>query len=153
MHEAAIRRSRVLFGSGLFCAESVLAAIAGELGVECELIPRIASGLCSGLARTGGPCGALSGSILALGMAVGRDSGEAPIEPTYELVRDVVGRFEARFGATSCAQLVGCDLATEEGQERFRERNQHEACTEYVAEATRFALEAIERVGSKKRQT
>ena len=141
--EGAERRARALFDSGLFCAESVLSAVAEDLGLESELIPRIATGLCSGVGRTSGLCGAVSGAILALGAAAGRDSSEASIEPVYRLVREVVERFEARFGSTGCAELTGCDLATEAGQERFRARNQHTACSEYVGEAARLALAAI----------
>jgi len=76
MIDAAVQRSRELFESGLFCAESVLLAAAEALGVNSDLIPRIASGVCSGLARTGGLCGALSGALLVSGW------GRAATPPT-----------------------------------------------------------------------
>jgi C_GCAxxG_C_C family probable redox protein len=143
--ESAIRRSKELFESGYFCAESVLMAIAESRGVSCKLIPRIATGFCSGLARTGALCGAIGGAILALGMAAGRDSADESVDPTYDLVRQVLDGFESRFRSTTCMGLTGCDLGTDEGQRRFRERSQHETCTEVVGAATRLALEAIER--------
>lgn len=143
MSEEVVARSVELFNSGLFCAESVLLAIAEGRGVDCKLIPRIATGFCSGIARSGGLCGALSGAILALGLVAGRDTADQPIGPTYDLVREVLGGFESRFGGTSCIELTGCDLATDEGQRRFLEAKQHEACTEYVGEATRLVLATI----------
>jgi len=136
-----------LFGSGLYCAESVLLAIAEEKGVDCALIPGIATGLCSGLARTGGLCGAVSGAILAIGMLTGRGSGEEPIDPVYELVREVLTGFEARFGSTTCMGLSGCDLATEAGQQQFKDQGQYALCTEYVGAATRMVLDALTRRG------
>lgn len=145
MSEEAVRRSRELFASGYFCAESVLMAVAEELGAECRFIPRVATGFCSGLARTSGLCGAAGGAILALGMAAGRDSAEASVEPVYELVRELLGGFESRFGSTTCIGLTGCDLGTDDGQRAFLERKQREACTEYVGEATRLVLEALAR--------
>ena len=145
MTEGAMQRSKGLFESGYFCAESVLLAIAESRGVSCKLIPRIATGFCSGLARTGGLCGAVSGAILALGMAAGRDSAAESVDPVYELVREVLDGFETEFGSATCLGLTGCDLGTDEGQRQFLERKQHETCTEYVGAATRLALEAIER--------
>ncbi len=143
--ENAVLRSEELFGSGLFCAESVLLAVAEDRGTDCKLIPRIATGLCSGLARTGGLCGAVGGAILALGLVAGRDEPDEPVDPIYGSVREVLNGFEARFGGTSCIGLTGCDLASDEGRRRFEETGQHERCTEYVGEATRLVLEALAR--------
>ncbi len=143
MTERTIQRSRALFDSGFYCAESVLMAVAEMRGVDSDLIPRIATGLCSGLARTGGLCGALSGAILALGLVAGRDSADESIEPVYRAVRQVIAQFEDAYGATTCGELTGCDLATDEGQRRFRETRQCERCADYVGEAARFALEAL----------
>lgn len=145
MNQVAIQRSKDLFESGYFCAEGVLTAIAESREVSSDLIPRIATGFCSGLARTGGLCGAVSGAILALGMVAGRDSADESVDPVYGLVREVLDEFEAEFSSTTCLGLTGCDLGTDEGQRQFLERKQHESCTEYVGEATRLALEAIER--------
>ncbi len=145
MNQVAIQRSKDLFESGYFCAEGVLTAIAESREVSSELIPRIATGFCSGVARTGGLCGAVSGAILALGMAVGRDSADESVDPVYGLVREVLDEFEAEFGSTTCLGLTGCDLATDEGQRKFLERKQHETCIEYVGAATRLALAALAR--------
>jgi C_GCAxxG_C_C family probable redox protein len=145
MTEATVRRSKELFESGFYCAESVLMAVAESRGASCKLIPRIATGFSSGLARTGGLCGAVGGAILALGLAAGRDAAEEPVDPTYDLVREVLGAFESKFGSTTCLRLTGYDLGTDEGQRRFRETNRRETCTEYVGEATRLTLEALAR--------
>jgi hypothetical protein len=59
MNEQASQRSVELFRSGFFCAESVLLAIAESQGIESDLIPRIATGFCSGISRTGGACAEL----------------------------------------------------------------------------------------------
>ena len=64
------------FASGLYCAESVVMAIADAEGVESELLPRVATGFGGGMARTGGACGALTGAIMGVGLALGRSSGD-----------------------------------------------------------------------------
>jgi C_GCAxxG_C_C family probable redox protein len=64
MSEQASQRSIELFTSGYFCAESVLMAIAESQGIQSDLIPKIATGFCSGIARTGSICGAVCGAIM-----------------------------------------------------------------------------------------
>jgi len=61
MTERVSQKSRELFDSGFYCAESVLLAIAGHKGIQSDLIPGIATGFCSGMSRTCGMCGAVTG--------------------------------------------------------------------------------------------
>ncbi len=120
---------------GLYCAESVLAVIAQDHNVESPLIPRIATGLCSGMARTCGTCGALSGGILAINLVHGRDTAEHSVEDNYALVGELIKRFEKDFKSTNCAQLLGCDLGTEAGQQTFSEENLIERCRVYTQQS------------------
>lgn len=143
MSEQAAQRSVELFKSGYFCAESVLLAIAESQGIRSDLIPRIASGFCSGMARTGGMCGAVSGAIMGIDLAAGRSSPAESIEPSYSLAQKLIFRFESRHGSVNCRQLIGCDLATEEGQRFFMENNLIERCHQYAADATGLAIELM----------
>lgn len=127
------------FETGLYCAESVLAAVARELGIDSPLIPAIATGFCSGMARTGGPCGALTGGILALNLATGRHTAVETVEANYDKVQRLIQSFEDAHGATRCDALLGCHLGTPEGQRAFREQGLHERCREYTASAARLA--------------
>ena len=54
MNDRVSQRSRELFDSGYYCAESVLLAIAENQGIQSDLIPKIATGFCSGISRTCG---------------------------------------------------------------------------------------------------
>ncbi|MFC2079503.1 C-GCAxxG-C-C family protein [Candidatus Bipolaricaulota bacterium] len=144
MNEAVVRRSAELFESGLYCAESVLQAVAEARQERCDLIPRIATGFCSGVSRSCGMCGAVSGAILAIGLSRGRTSPDEPVDPAYRAVRFVLDGFEAEFGSSNCESLLRCDLGTDEGQRAFEERELFTICTTYVARATHLALEALE---------
>ena len=150
MSNKVATRSRELFESGWRCAESVLLSIAEEQGVQSDLIPRIATGFCSGVARTCGTCGAVSGAILGLGLAAGRDSADETVDGCYALVREFVREFEVKFGSINCEQLTGCDLATDEGQEAFERKGQIEGCFRYVEEAARMAMDLIVEAGPTK---
>lgn len=140
----SVARSVALFDSEFYCAESVLQAVAEAMDVTCKLIPQIATGLCSGVARSCGPCGAVLGGVLGIGLVLGRTSAQQTIEPAYEAVRMLLDRFEAEFGSSDCRDLLGCDLGTEQGQIAFESQALCSRCRNFVGRATQLALEAIE---------
>ena len=113
---------------GLYCAETVLKAIADHHQIVSPLIPRIATGLCSGMARTNGPCGAMTGGILALNLILGRDDQAQTVERNYAAVQELVELFEKEHGSTQCTELLGCDLATPEGQRKYSEMQLGHRC-------------------------
>lgn len=143
MTSQAARRSRELFENGYYCAESVLLAVAEEKGIKSDLIPKIATGFCSGMARTSNQCGAVSGGILAINLLTGRSSPQDSIDKNYALIQEFLRTFEDQFGSINCQALIECDLNTEEGQIRFQEENKIHQCYEYVEEATRMVLDLL----------
>jgi C_GCAxxG_C_C family probable redox protein len=63
------------------------------------LIPRIATGFCSGISRTGGMCGAVSGAIMGINLVAGRNSPAESLEVSYALAQQLIGRFERQYGS------------------------------------------------------
>jgi C_GCAxxG_C_C family probable redox protein len=120
-----------------------LLAVAEHLDIHSDLIPRIATGFCSGLARTGGMCGAVSGGIMAIGLSLGRTKPTDDIDPCYQAVRIFLGRFSIQFTSLSCLELTGVHLDTPEGHAAFRAKGQIRNCTVYVGEATRMVVEIV----------
>jgi C_GCAxxG_C_C family probable redox protein len=120
-------------------------AVAESQGIQSDLLPKIATGFCSGIARTSGQCGAVSGAIMGLGLSSGRSEPGTPVEDHYDRVQELIHQFEKKFSSINCGELTGCDLATEEGQAKFRETNQIEHCLDYAEEATRIALSFLEK--------
>ena len=144
MLDEAAQRSRELFESGFYCAESVLLAISEHQHIESDVLPQVATGFCSGMSRLCGPCGAVTGAIMGLGLALGRHTPNESVDPTYHAVRQFIQEFEQQFGTFNCQELTGVDLGTPEGQEQFRATGQFAICLEYVEEATRFALRLLD---------
>jgi len=137
------RRSGELFSQGLCCSESVLQAVAESRGIQSELIPKIATGLCGGISRSGNICGAVSGGVLAIGLCFGRSQpGQSP-EETGRRVRAFLAKCEQRFGSTNCEKLIGCRLDTPEGQEFFKKHNLREKCAGFTKEAAQLASEVL----------
>jgi len=135
------------FASGLYCAESVVLAIAKSQGVESELLPKVATAFCSGMSRTCGPCGALTGAVMGLGLVMGRDRSTDSVQDSYVPTQKLIGEFEKEFGVRNCNDLLGCDLGTSEGQAAFREQQLHKRCFQYTGKAAEIAARLIETDG------
>lgn len=127
------KRARELFLSGLNCAESLLIAGMELQGIEGDWFPRIASGLGAGICRTGMVCGSVSGAVLVLGMATGRDDASVKPYELYGAGNELVGDFTDRFGSTSCGKLLGVDLSDPDELEAARESGLFmERCPSFV---------------------
>jgi C_GCAxxG_C_C family probable redox protein len=132
------------FASGFYCAESVVMAIAKAEGVDSELLPRVATGLGGGMARTCGDCGALTGAIMAVGLALGRSAETESVEPTFAATQRLIHEFEREFGGRDCQALLGgCDLATPEGQAMFKEQKLRQRCLRFTGGAAEIAARVI----------
>lgn len=132
------------FSSGLFCAESVVLAIAKSQGIESDLLPKIATAFCSGMSRTCGHCGALTGAVMGISLVMGRERSTDSVQDSYLPAQKLVREFEEAFGSRNCNDLLGCDLGTPEGQAAFRERKLHERCLQYTVKAAEIAARLIE---------
>lgn len=131
------------FASGFYCAESVVLALAKAQGIENDLLPRAATAFCSGMARTGGTCGALTGAIMGISLGLGRSKAGEPVQAAYTATQRLIGEFEQAFGARDCHVLLGCDLGTAEGQATFRDKRLGERCANYTGKAAEIAARIL----------
>jgi C_GCAxxG_C_C family probable redox protein len=118
----------------------VLLAVSETRGIPSELVPKVASGFCSGIARSGDLCGAVSGGILALGVLMGRSGPAESMDRIYAAVLELRQAFAQTCGSTNCHELIGCDLGTADGQRHFAEQGLRERCGGFVQTATRIVL-------------
>jgi len=140
--EKTAKAAAKYFLEGFNCAESALLALTDFKKIDCNYIPKIASGFGGGVGRYGEICGALTGSIMALGLLHGRKRSQArdsnAKEKIYKMVEDYLNGFEKKFGSLRCVELTGCDLKTPEGLKKARDNDIHKKiCTglvEYAAE-------------------
>jgi C_GCAxxG_C_C family probable redox protein len=96
-----------------------LLAVCQELGIENELVPRIATAFGGGMSGTGAVCGAVTGAAMAIGIKHGREDPAQPRDQAYALFQEFRRRFEAEMGHISCRELTGFDLSTPEGLEAY----------------------------------
>jgi C_GCAxxG_C_C family probable redox protein len=122
----------------------VLLALAEQQGIRSDAIPRIATGFCGGISRTGNLCGAVSGGVMGISLAFGRNTPDESRDQVFATVQRFLAAFEARFGSLTCLGLTGCHLGTPDGQEKFRLNRDSIDCRGFVREATCIAAELIE---------
>ncbi len=137
-----------LFGGGeLYCAETVLKVIAEIGGKDADSIVRMATGFCSGMSRTSGQCGAVSGAVMGIGLFAGRMEVGGEYEPAYALVQEFLERFEQQCGSINCFELVGCDFGTPEGRAQFKEDELLSECILYAVFAVETAVDLLREHG------
>jgi C_GCAxxG_C_C family probable redox protein len=138
------KRAEELFGSGLYCAESVLLSVAEHAGIASPLIPKIATGFCGGMSRTRGMCGAVNGGVMALGLLFGRNNPELPVDAVYGKVQQFLNTFHEEYGSINCFELIGVDLGTERGREQFKQMGIRSTCRGFTGGAARMVAEIIQ---------
>jgi C_GCAxxG_C_C family probable redox protein len=94
------------FKEGYNCAEAILRAFTETLNVEMsESALKMASGFGGGVGHAGCLCGALTASIMVLGLLEGRSNKEQSRGPIYESSGEFHRLFNEKFGATCCRIL------------------------------------------------
>ena len=95
-----------------YCCSQILVLLAlSAQGRENPDLVRAAMGLCHGMGGSGGACGILTGSCLALGLYIGKGrEDEMPFEQGDALVADFVDWFTERvkddYGDITCAAIL-----------------------------------------------
>ena len=115
--EIAVNRFRQNFN----WAQSVFVAFAPQLGMDEGQALKLASPFGGGVARRGQTCGAVTGALMALGLAQGADT-PAGKEDTYRMGQEFLQRFESRHATILCRELIDCDISTLEGRQQAREK-------------------------------
>lgn len=136
-----MKEATVLFAEGYNCAEAILLAAEKSMGLPPGSAAAAAA-FGGGMARTGSTCGALTGALMALGLAAGpRDltdkQGGALL---LARARALMDAFRTEFGALDCSRLTGYDLPAQ--MEAFTaDRRRREHCRKLVAFAARWLEE------------
>jgi C_GCAxxG_C_C family probable redox protein len=143
---AEVRRlTEEAYESGLDCAEAVVSALAKAQGIDSDLVQRMATPFCAGMARTCGPCGALTGAVMGLGMSLGRTHERQPVLPAYAATQELVRTFEKDFGSRNCNELLGCGNGTPEGPAEVDEQELYKRCERFTIRAAEIAAVLLTR--------
>lgn len=145
--ECARREAERLHQMGFNCAEAVLGGVALAAGQGPPPL-RMATGFGGGLGRTGNVCGAVTGAVMALGWARGRDSaGDQEGYARLSLaVRGLLERFRSAHQHLECSALTGYDLSDPSVLPRFAADQARRAqCARLIGTAAELAAAALAR--------
>ena len=123
---------------GANCCQCVFIAFADRFDYAEEEFDRIAAGFGGGMFH-GDTCGAVTGGIMALGVAFGDDSPKM-----HETVKRFQREFTARFGSTYCRELMGHDFAIPGEREKALASGAKEKCATFVAEAAEMIEQILD---------
>ncbi len=130
---------------GCNCAQATLVVMGDVTGLSDAQACRTACGFGGGM-RAGELCGAATGAVMAIGLALGNESwtDTETRDSAYAAVIEFNRRFKERFGTLICRELLGCDTSTPEGKKVMAEHpEKQQQCLVYITEAERMARDII----------
>ena len=106
------------FNEGFNCSQAILSAYCEEFGMDKKTALRLACGFGAGMGRLQETCGAVTGAYMLFGLKYGKftKGDEESKEKTYSMVMEFTSRFIKRNGTTSCREILGFNLLTEDKQ-------------------------------------
>jgi C_GCAxxG_C_C family probable redox protein len=126
------------FNKGFNCAQAVLSAFAGNLGIDENQSLKVSSAFGGGICRMGDTCGAVTGGLMVIGLKYGMTdvSDAAAKEKTYSEAGKFIGEFKKLHGSVMCRDLLGYDLSKPEEVKAYKEKNPGPSlCPDYVGDA------------------
>jgi len=139
--------AKALFENGYNCSQAVFLVFCEQYGLSRETAARLASSFGGGMGRLREVCGAVSGMLMAIGLAKGYSDVENKQLKAdhYALVQKLAGRFRERNGSIICRELLGLSVQSESPvpQDRTPEYYQKRPCGELIRMAADLAAEEI----------
>ncbi|MHC1777133.1 MAG: C-GCAxxG-C-C family protein [Lentimicrobium sp.] len=141
------------FDSGFNCAQSILYTFGKEFFKEEAFALKLASGFGAGISYRGEMCGAVSGSLMVIGLQYGYSdlAMEREKEMNYLVATEFIAAFKQRNGSLVCNQLVKSEINTPEGLETARRDGLFDkTCPGLIASAAEILESLLEKYPVKK---
>mgnify|MGYP001566381597 CR=1 FL=1 len=129
-------KAKVIFNSGLNCAQAILLTFTERYHLDKELAVKITCGFGGGMAGMQESCGAFTGSIMVIGLAKTNKELDNPTnkEIVYHYISEFTKRFKEKYPSTLCREILNCNLNSEEGYKTYEDMNLRDTvCAECVA--------------------
>ena len=115
------------------------------LGIQDPLLPRLATGFGGGVGRKGSLCGAFTGSIMGIGMKMGRTDSKdkEAVAKVYSKCQEFWDQFEKEFGSNLCYSIIGYHIDNEEERKKWLASGGMEKCSKIVEKTAQMLCEFI----------
>jgi C_GCAxxG_C_C family probable redox protein len=141
------------FDSGFNCAQSMLHTYGKEFFKEDTFAMKLASGFGAGVSYRGEMCGAVSGSLMVIGLHYGfaDNTMELEKEMNYLVAKEFLAAFEKRNGSLVCNKLLKSEINTPDGLEYSRQNGLFDkTCPGLIASAAEILESLLEKYPVKK---
>jgi hypothetical protein len=118
------------------CVQSILAAYAGEFGLEDRWVMRSFGAMYVGMSSSL-TCGIHTAGLAVLGLLVGREEIEQGLDgllPIFLPAQEMIRRLNAKLGSPTCLELTGVDFTDLEQAQAFVTSAGFEQCIQRVAD-------------------
>ena len=108
MYDKKAERARRLFKEGYNCAQAVVGAFAGEMGMDFDTAIKLASSFGGGMGRMREVCGAVSGMFIVAGVLYGYSDpkDKEAKDKHYALIQELAEQFKNSNGSIICKNLL-----------------------------------------------
>jgi C_GCAxxG_C_C family probable redox protein len=137
--------AREMFAAHYNCAQAVLSTFAEHFGLDRAIALRIATPFGGGIGHTGLLCGAVSGALMAIGLAKGVTIYDKPKKDAcYALARTFQERFVAQHGTLTCPGLLGFNIGNPNELDQARALDLFNTrCPNFVGDAVTITAELL----------
>ncbi|QRN82088.1 C_GCAxxG_C_C family protein [Chloroflexota bacterium] len=141
-----VAEAKDYFAQKYNCSQSTFAPFAKYYGMDQDLAFKIATPFGGGFGHMGEACGAVSGALMALGLAKGNAVVDREKKHAcYHLAAEFQQRFKAEHGSVLCPKLLGLDIGDPDQLQEARDRNLFaEVCPNYIETAIRLMVDILE---------
>ena len=126
------------FFAGQFnCAQATFLPFALRLGLTKEIAAKLSQPFGGGMSQAGQACGAVSGGLLAIGLAQGTSMNDSRQKAVCEEVsKAFISQFKGLHGEITCPGLLGNDLNKTSLERHERESTRIQTpCSRFVEDA------------------
>jgi C_GCAxxG_C_C family probable redox protein len=135
--EEAVRHASECWEKGFNCAESALRGVCHGMRIELpEVALKIATPFGGGVGRCEDLCGALSGGVMGIGAALGRDEANGDKFASYNATKKLHEQFTKDFGSSLCKELNHGDFKSKEHEAR---------CKNFTLESVRMTYRILKK--------
>jgi len=112
-----------LFKNDSTCAQAILSTYAEHFGLDKKTAHKLATGLGGGIGYKQYTCGAINAGAIVLSLKYGSEhfSEIEKKQNTYAKVNKFLTAMEDKLGSSSCSELLGIPIQTEEQREQGKQ--------------------------------
>jgi len=128
------------------CSQAIISTYGPEFGLDRETALKAAALFGGGVARLGETCGAVTGALMVIGLALATtdEGNKEAVKRTNRTAELFLERFKKRNFTVTCRELLGCEIGTPEGMKFLRDNNlRGQICSHFVKDAAEIIEELL----------